>query len=219
VCGDRRVPLGEVSGVLVRALPSVPRFSTNETDDEYLLMEWSAALQGLLRALPCRVIDRPRPGMHFRQPLLSAFAPRLEKAGLRLPDMLVTSLPDEAHDFLRCHAAAIAVPPEGDSRPAEGALLLMPVCLIAVPEGPQHRIAVVGQQAFGTADIPDRLAGHCIAAAGELGLEFAVFTVASNPDGDWLVDLAEHPVLDDWPAAKRDTIVAALAGSLTGSPA
>jgi hypothetical protein len=214
VCGDRRVALSEISGVLVRALPVVTGLSYKETDDEYLLMEWNAALLGFLKALPCPVINRPRPGRHFRQPLLAVFSPVLEKAGFLLPDLLVTPSPQEAREFLRVNPTAMIVPPQG--RLESGAAPPMPSCLIAAPGGVSQNVIVVGQQAFSAATLSQRLSRRCIAATQALELQFAALRVISDSDDDWLIELEECPRGDDLPPPVHNPAIDALAALLKG---
>ncbi|HEX4270740.1 MAG TPA: hypothetical protein VHZ32_05115 [Rhizomicrobium sp.] len=217
VCGDRRVALNEISGVLVRALPVVTGLSYKETDDEYLLMEWNAALLGFLKALPCPVINRPRPGRHFRQPLLTAFAPALEKAGFLLPDLLVTASPQEARDFLRVNPTAMMVPPDGESRRLEsGVAPPLPSCLIAVPDGAHWNVIIVGQQVFCTQPLSQLLSRSCVAAMQALELGFAALSVISNSGGDWLIELDERPRIESLPSSVRSPAIDALAALLKG---
>jgi hypothetical protein len=89
--GQATWPDGPLSGVLVRALPSMPRIAGSETDADYLALEQATALLGWLRALPCPVWNRPRPLVSYRQPNLYRHAPQFARAGLRLPRVEVTA--------------------------------------------------------------------------------------------------------------------------------
>jgi hypothetical protein len=130
----------------------------------FALREWSEALEGLLRLLPCRWVNDPA-----REAVASRKALQLERArqaGLAVPRTCITSDPARARAFLAGLAPASAVykalaAAPGDWRetrrvgPAErallGALPLAPVILQEEVAGTDVRVTAVGRRLFATA--------------------------------------------------------------------
>jgi len=200
-------------------LPSAPMIHGAETDEQYLLKEWSAALLGFLQALPCPVVNRPQPLRSFRQPLLAAWAGKISAAGFDLPDMLVTGSYEEAGDFRARHAGqCVAVTPSGhpcttdDHGPA-------PMCLLATPSGLHRDVFVAGEEVFSslTAGVPAPLADRCRRAARSLGLEFAQFQVFSGEAGDTVMAASDFPDTSACSSDVRRCLAIALAAMLAGA--
>ena len=55
-------PLQHVSGVLVRTRRAFHANLAEGDDPNYIQAEWAALLHGFLNAIPCPVVNRPRPG-------------------------------------------------------------------------------------------------------------------------------------------------------------
>ena len=215
VAGGRRIGVSELAGGLVRWLPSSWTRTFAEADEEYLEVEWRAALRGFLRALPCPVVNRPRPLERLRQPMLAAQAAVLRAAGLRLPHMLVAAGAKEERAFDERHGGSVTRVglPTADS---------YPVYLVAAPEGIRRRVLVVGAEAYldsrgEGAELPDDLARRCAEAVRGLDLEFAELTVVSGRDGDTLLDLTDTPDWSGCAAALRTRVAATLTALLAGA--
>jgi hypothetical protein len=214
VAGGRRIDVRELAGVLVRWLPRALLAAPADDEEEYLHHEWLAALLGFLRALPCPVVNRPKPLGSFRQPLLAAQGEVLRAAGLRLPPMLVTASAAEAREFESRYAGRIARAPlpAADSYPA---------CLVAAPEGARRRVLVAGAEAYADpvegAELARDLARRCVAAVRGLDLDLAELIVVSAQQGDTVLDLTDAPDWDLYTAEVRDRAANSLLALLAGA--
>lgn len=90
---------------------------------------------------------------------------------------------------------------------------------LALAAAPPAREAVERFERFQTV-APASIAGvDAVGKAAEtLGLNWAVFTVLSRPDGLTIYDVDPDPAVDDLPAALRDVLAGALAHALAGRP-
>lgn len=213
-CG-LRIAVRELAGVLVRWLPPWQLGTSVKLDEDYMRSEWLAALLGFLRALPCRVVNRPKPRRSLRQPLLAAEGAALRSAGLRLPSMLVTASEAEARGFEERHGGRVTrfCLPSADSYPA---------CLVAAPEGIRRRVLVAGTEAYTDpvgegAELPEAVARRCVAAVRGLDLEFAELTLISGGDGDTVLDIADTPDWQGRAAAVRTWAAVAVTALLAGA--
>lgn len=209
VAGDRQIGVAELAGVLVRRLPGAGMKTAGESDEDYLQIEWRAALLGFLRALPCPVVNRPKPMDTFRQPMLAAHAATIRHAGLRLPHMIVSVAAEDERAFQERHGGRVTRVglPSADA---------YPVYLVAAPAGLRRRVLVAGAEAYGV-DLPASLARRCVAAVGALDLGFAALTLVSGSEGDTLLELTDTPDWDGCPAGLTVRIAGSLAALLTGA--
>lgn len=214
---DRRVPLSELSGVLVRILPPVRPMFGEESDEEYLQLEWNTAVVGLLSGLSCQVVSTPRPMVSRRQPWLWGWRRELAEAELKLPDMRVTASPVEVAEYCR-QGRVIGIQREGPLwRSEAGGLPPAPACLVALPAGVGRRVWVVGNEAWASeGELPKPLAARSIRAVQLLGLRFAAVELISNADGDWVWEVDEFPQFAGCGAVTRAKVLDALAVLLSG---
>ena len=153
--------LDEVTGVLVRVRRSFLADLAKDDDAHYIQMEWAAFLFGFLNALPCPVLNRPRPGAGQRLPESRRVTEALKCSGLHAPRTLVTASAPAAAEFFErngrrviCASPGLArgLPLEGDrGREALSAATNRSIRLQAVPEGRWMRVFIVGGEAFAEA--------------------------------------------------------------------
>ena len=161
--------LDEVTGVLVRVRRSFLADLAKDDDAHYIQMEWAAFLFGFLNALPCPVLNRPRPGAGQRLPESRMVAEALRRSGLHAPRTLVTASALVAAEFFErngrrviCASPGLArgVPLEGDrGRETLLAATNRSIRLQAVPVGRWMRVFVVGGEVFAEGDTWDGLSG------------------------------------------------------------
>jgi hypothetical protein len=185
--------LDEISTVFVRLRQAFQANLAAPDDAGYIRVEWSALLYGLLKSLPCPVVNRPRPGASQRWPESRSVADALGRSGFAWPRTLVTTSAEAARHFLHrnggralCTSPGMArsVPLEG----VDGLEALMsgrgtgfqpvsrgpdrhaarptgrPCRLQAVPRGRWLRVFVAGRRAFGAEAAPASL----VSASGDL---------------------------------------------------
>jgi|GEM_PF-6326591 len=233
VFSGRTLQLERLRGVVVRALPPSPAGPRGaESDLDYLRVEWSAALVGWLKTLPCPVLNRPRPGRSFHPAHLSAYELGFRAAGLRLPRLLVTNSEQEARRFWRsCGGTVLRAPWQGEPLPAESedeaAQTDGGSCLLACPAGERRRLHVVGNEVFaerlgddgGTASaeylLTGILADRCSLLAGRLGLSCLQLTVVSGAGGDVVLAAADLPDAVFGDLSYRKRVAGALAKRFT----
>jgi hypothetical protein len=160
---DSRVALAALSGVLARVptvLPCGPEVSAE--DRPYITTELNAALLAFLNALPCRVVNRPTPGVARRSVALRVQrSDQIAEAGFKLPALLMTSSYESAARFLeRYDQRALVAHPSGRTgwrwiAGEEGAGLLRallgrgPLYVQELPPGQWLQVTIVGDQVFG----------------------------------------------------------------------
>lgn len=187
----------DITAVLDRLRRSLQANLAAADDPGYVWLEWSALLYGWLQSLPCRVINRPRPGAGARLPEHRIVAEALHACEFTAPETLVTDSTDSMRRFLArpCCGILVSSPagsgmawhePRRDARPPARDC---PCRLQAAPRGVWRRVFVVGDKVFaaeaGMASLvgavgepwcrvalPATVARRCVRLARRLELEF-----------------------------------------------
>jgi hypothetical protein len=143
----------DIEGVLTCGAPVLDLSGWSRDDAEYLQTETMAGLLAWLWSLECPVINRYPPSIWYRpQPPLLAWQPLLRRAGLAIPDMLVTNNDAEARAFGQAQGAVYLplmsegrylLSSEEDWRGVASLQRHAPVCL-ARPHGEPELACVVG---------------------------------------------------------------------------
>ncbi|HEY4001107.1 MAG TPA: hypothetical protein VGO93_19715 [Candidatus Xenobia bacterium] len=169
-----------INGIAVPA----DRFSDlNETDTNYAQTESWATLHALLASWQhhTRVVNR----LSHRDALISRFAElwTLSNAGLTVPDLLVTSDPDQARAFDADHPPGVLFksvygqslpqPLGPEQRERLAGLTECPIHLEAVVPGKFCRLVAVGDDLRCAVAIPDSVQQHFRALVHELDLHLA----------------------------------------------
>jgi len=222
-----------IAGVLVRDAGWLDPDGWDADDHAYMQAELRAATLAWLASLPCPVINRPDATLWYRAgaPLL-AWRPALQRAGLSLPDILITSDGTDAEAFRRQLAAeGIAGAVYTPLTNAGGYLLAdddawtrlvaiqkrTPVCL-AEPHGAASFACLVGNAILW--DRPPSIAAAALEEpmrrfAGDVGLTFVEIAIAPVRRGLAVVLVEPRPRLEHFDKAVRDEILDALVSSLT----
>ena len=236
VLEGRRVGLRELQGVLVRLQHPFPTIKVHASDDEaYMETELSATVYGLLRALACPVINRPRPGVYARHLGNRWHAKEVISSGLALPETLVTDDAKEAAAFLGRQGRTLLAAGTGgvllEGAAGERSLRESEATsfnVIAVGSGRWRRVFVAGTEVFAAevdspvaagewvqSELPARLGTRCKDLAARLDLQFAEVLVQSGEDGrEVAVGLSDMPDLARCSAALGQAVARALATAL-----
>jgi hypothetical protein len=239
--GGRQLDLTELTGVVARWELVMPRFDKLEPggDDLYAYSELSATTLGLLDALPCPVVNRPRPGGLGRGMLLGTGP--AQAAGMQAVPTVVTSSREEAlaaaapdgettlvgrvaHrlDDRRCTDPA-ATGAAVDALIEHGAVVVR-----RLPPGDPVLAYLAGDAVIGataaqngglreTCDIDDIAAAAVRAIGRHLDLQLVGISFARGTDGRlWLVDVDALPLLGDGGPDLQAAVAAGLADLLTG---
>jgi hypothetical protein len=197
-------------------------------------------LYGFLKALPCRVVNRPRPGAGQRWPESRDLAEALGRSGFARPSTLVTSSGPGARRFFERNARRVLLTSPGAGGTVlvrDGARLLAdgnrPFRLQALPEGRWRRVWVAGREVFATETEPPASPGaplppmrpakllaafvrRCVKLASLLELDFVELQMVCGRAGDCVMAVQPLPNLARCDGALQQAITAALAGVLTG---
>ncbi len=180
------------------------------------------ALESMLRALPCPVINPPDAiAAHRLKPLQSA---RIAALGVAAPATMITNSPAAVREFFAAQPGGVIVKPVGggayarrigpDDLRREASIRACPMQYQALVPGDDVRVYVIGAQVF-AAHVVTRDPGHidfrtdpdhhsvaldltrtqadrCRAIARELGLVFTGIDLRRTPAGD-LVFLEANP--------------------------
>jgi hypothetical protein len=224
---------GSIDGVLVRDTGWLDPAGWEEDDLAYMQAELRAVMLAWLNGLKCPVINRPDASQWYRSgaPLV-AWRHALRRAGLKLPEVVITSEPEEAAAFRRRLEAggadgAVYAPLTSSS----GYLLAdddawsrlasvqahAPVCLTQA-HGATALACVVGDDVIWN-DLPPRDAPALEAAlrrfAAAAALAFVEIAVAPVRGAPVVVQVEPRPRLERYGEPARARIVAALVAQLT----
>ena len=96
------LPDRAIDGVLVRDTGWLDPAAWEEDDFAYMQAELRAVMLAWLNGLRCPVINRPDASQWYRSGVpLVAWRRQLRSAGLKLPEVVITSEPEEAAAFRR----------------------------------------------------------------------------------------------------------------------
>jgi len=231
------VPDSAITGVLVRDTGWLDPAGWDKDDHAYMQAELRAVLLAWLAGLSCPVINPPDAALWYRAgaPLLS-WRPLLRRAGLPVPEVVITSDPAEAHAFRRRLATdgvngAVYSPltsPAGyvlaDDNAWERLTALQkrtPVCL-SEPHGATSLACVVGHEVIWNGE-PSRQALSLEPAlrrfAAAARLTFVAIALAAVRRGLAVVFVESRPRLEAFDESARVRILDALAAELTQSRA
>lgn len=227
------IPDSSIDGVLVRDTGWLDPAGWEEDDVAYMQAELRAVLLAWLNGLKCPVINRPDASQWYRSGVpLVAWRRQLRSAGLKLPQVVITSEPEEAAAFRRrletkgASGAVFTPLTNGSSylladddawRRLAFVQAHVPVCLTQA-HGPAALACVVGDDVIwndvsppGAPAIETALRRFATAAA----LTFVEIAIAPV-NGEPVVVLVEpRPRLERYGERARARIVAALVAALT----
>lgn len=226
-----------IDGVLVRDTGWLDPASWDEDDFAYVQAELRAVMLAWLNGLNCPVINRPDASHWYRSgaPLV-AWRRQLRNAGLKLPEVVITSEPQEAAEFRRrletdgadgavyaplTNASSYLLPDDDAWRRLASLQAHIPVCLTQA-HGPASLACVVGDDVIWNGVPPSEApaidaALRRFAAATTLNfVEIAIAPVRGEPA---VVLVEPRPRLERYSEAARARIVAALVAALTRSAA
>lgn len=231
LCPD--VPDTAISGVLVRDTGWLEPDGWDAADHAYMQAELRAVTLAWLAGLACPVLNRPDAALWYRAgaPLV-AWRPLLQRSGLRLPEILITSEPAEAEDFRRRLAAggvagAVYTPLTGGAGYVLGddeawhRLAAMqartPVCLTE-PHGGALLACIVGSEVIWDGAVPHEAAAlerslRRFAAAARLS--FVEIALARVRRGLAVVLVETRPQLEHFAVPTRARIVDCIVALLT----
>jgi hypothetical protein len=233
---SRQVRFAEVGGVLCRfyGIPISPEdFDT--ADGQYISAEWNALLMAWLPRMACRVVNRLRPELWYKQhlnvPDLASLVPGIR---FKRPRTLVTTVIDEARAFWRSVPGAVRYSPltqparyrieteEDWERLAalEGSL---PFHLTEWIEGRALDALVIGSAVVpidphggSDGEIPVTVETHCVEIGAALGLDFFRLSLVHTIDSDWYcLGLDRTPQLYGYAPEDQMRIAGSLARLLT----
>jgi hypothetical protein len=228
-----QLPDSSIDGVLVRDTGWLDPAGWEEDDVAYMQAELRAVLLAWLNGLKCPVINRPDASQWYRSGVpLVAWRRQLRSAGLKLPQVVITSEPEEAAAFRRrletkgASGAVFTPLTNGSSylladddawRRLAFVQAHVPVCLTQA-HGPAALACVVGDDVIwndvsppGAPAIETALRRFATAAA----LTFVEIAIAPV-NGEPVVVLVEpRPRLERYGERARVRIVAALVAALT----
>ena len=230
------MPDSAIAGVLVRDTGWLDPASWDKDDHAYMQAELRAVLLAWLAGLSCPVINPPNAAHWYRAgaPLV-AWRPLLRRAGLLVPEVVITSDPAEADAFRRRLAedgvnGAVYSPLTGVAGYllADGAWERLgavqkrtPVCL-SEPHGAASLACVVGDEViWNGAASPAALA--LVPALRrfvvDARLTFVEIALAAVRRGLAVVLVEPHPRLEQFDESARARILDVLAAELTQSRA
>jgi len=162
---SRRVRLKDVTGILLRYMnPFNPNVEMSALDQQYVVFELGAALQGLLRAFRGPVINRPIPAITGHVFTAVDRLAAVEKAGFRMANTYIASSKEAIMELagrLGPKAALGSMTYQFQTEVVEtaqlkgaiekvmGAESMCPMYVQEIPEGQFHRVLVVGDNVFG----------------------------------------------------------------------
>jgi hypothetical protein len=227
------LPDRSIDGVLVRDTGWLDSAEWEEDDFSYMQAELRAVMLAWLNGLKCPVINRPDASQWYRSGVpLVAWRRQLRSAGLKLPEVVITSEPEEAAAFrrrLETDGAGGAV--YAPLTNASGYLLAdddawsrlaavqahVPVCLTQA-HGPAVLACVAGDDVIWN-DVPppgapaiETALRRFAAAAALTFVEIAIAPVGGEPA---VVLVEPRPRLERFSEPARARIVAALVAALT----
>lgn len=217
-----------ISSVFVRDVGVLSPVGWKPPDHAYMQAEIRAALLAWLESLPCPVINRMPAAVWYRQLIpLVEWLPLLRRAGLPVPEILLTSDPTEARNFSRRLNGALCTPLTSDAswiiteRDWPGLARLQefaPICLTEA-HGATWPACVIGDQVIWDGDPPAAvvaLAPQLLRFADLCRLSWFEAVIASVRRGLGVTMIATFVQFDHFQDAARERILDALANILTG---
>jgi hypothetical protein len=227
------LPGSAIDGVLVRDTGWLDPVEWEADDFAYMQAELRAVMLAWLHGLECPVINRPDASQWYRAGMpLMAWRRQLRAAGLKLPEMVITSEPEESAAFRRRLEAdgaggAVYAPltnsssyllADDDAWQRLASLQAhVPVCLTQA-HGPAALACVVGDDViWNDAPPPGAPALETALRRFAAGADLTFVEIAMAPvRGEPVVVLVEpRPRLERYHATARMRIVAALVAALT----
>lgn len=228
-----QLPDRSIEGVLVRDTGWLDPAGWEADDFAYMQAELRAVMLAWLNGLKCPVINRPDAFQWYRtgMPLL-AWRRQLRSAGLKLPEVVVTSEPEEAAAFRRrletdgtggavyaplSDASSYLLADDDAWKRLTSLQAHIPVCLTEA-HGPAVLACVIGDDViWNGVPPPDVLAIEAAlrrfaAAAALTFIEIAIAAVRGEPA---VVLVEPRPRLERYSEPARTRIVAALVATLT----
>ncbi len=222
-----------IDGVLVRETGWMDPAEWEADDFAYMQAELRAVMLAWLDGLECPVINRPDASQWYRagMPLL-AWRRQLRSAGLKLPEVVITSEPEEAAEFRRrvetvgadgavyaplTNASSYLLADDDAWKRLASLQTHIPVCLTEA-HGPAALACVVGDEVIWNGvpppDVPaiESALRRFAAAAALTFVEIAIAPVRGEPA---VVLVEPRPRLERYSEPARTRIVAALVAALT----
>ena len=227
------LPDRSIDGVLVRDTGWLDPAAWEEDDFAYMQAELRAVMLAWLNGLKCPVINRPDASQWYRSGVpLVAWRRQLRSAGLRLPQVVITSEPDEAAAFRRrletdgaggavyaplTNASSYLLSDDDAWRRLASLQAHVPVCLTEA-HSPAALACVVGDDVIWN-DVPPSEAPAIEAAlrrfAAAAALTFVEIAIAPVRGEPAVVLVEPRPRLERYSEPARTRIVAALVAALT----
>ena len=228
-----QLPHTSIDGVLVRDTGWLDPAEWEEDDFAYVQTELRAVMLAWLNALKCPVINRPDASQWYRSGVpLVAWRRQLRSAGLKLPEVVITSEPEEAAAFRRrletdgaggavyaplTNASSYLLADDDAWRRLASVQAHVPVCLTEA-HGPAALACVVGDEVIWN-DVPPSEAPAIEAAlrrfAAATALTFVEIAIAPVRGEPAVVAGRARPRLERYSEPARTRIVAALVAALT----
>jgi hypothetical protein len=220
-----------VDGVLVRDTGWLDPAAWEEDDFAYMQAELRAVMLAWLNGLDCPVINRPDAAQWYRSGIpLVAWRRHLHKAGLRLPELLITSEPGECAAFRRrleagaggavyaplTNASSYLLADDGDCRRLASVQAHIPVC-VTEAHGAAALACVVGDEVVWNGVPPPEqpaLEPALLRFAASAALSFVEVALAPVRGRPAVVMVEPRPRLERYHEPARTRIVAALAAAL-----
>jgi hypothetical protein len=221
-----------IEGVLVRDTGWLDPAAWEEDDFAYMQTELRAVMLAWLNGLKCPVINRPDASQWYRSGVpLVAWRRQLRNAGLKLPEVVITSEPEEAAEFRRrletdgadgavyaplTNAASYLLQDDDAWKRLASLQAHIPVCLTQA-HGPAVLACVVGDDVVWNG-VPPSEAPAIEAAlrrfAAATALTFVEVAIAPVRGEPAVVLVEPRPRLERYSEPARARIVAALVAAL-----
>jgi len=233
--GGRCVRFADINAVLSRfyGIPVQPEeFRT--VDGQYVSAEWNAMLMAWLPSMPCRVVNRLRPELWYKQQLnapdLASLVPDMR---FKRPRTLVTTIRDEVRAFCESVQGAVRYSPlaqpgryrietEEDRQRLFALEGTLPFHLTERVVGRGVDAFVIGSTVVPAdpaggddGELPMDVQAHCTEIGTALGLDFFRLSLIYTTQGDWYcLSLDRTPQLYGYAAETQMRIVHGLARHL-----
>ena len=227
------LPDSSIDGVLVRDTGWLDPAEWEEDDFTYMQTELRAVMLAWLNGLKCPVINRPDASQWYRSGVpLVAWRRQLRGAGLKLPEVVITSEPEEAAAFRRrletdgaggavyaplTNASSYLLADDDAWKRLASLQAHVPVCLTEA-HGPAALACVVGDVVIWN-DVPPVEAPSLEPAlrrfAAATALTFVEIAIAPVRGEPAVVLVEPRPRLERYSEPARARIVAALVTALT----
>jgi hypothetical protein len=227
------LPDKAIDGVLVRDTGWMDPAEWEADDFAYMQTEMRAVMLAWLNGLKCPVINRPDASQWYRSGVpLVAWRRQLRSAGLKLPEVVITSEPEEAAAFRRrvetdgadgavyaplTNASSYLLADDDAWKRLAALQAHIPVCLTEA-HGPAALACVIGDDVIWNGvpppDVPaiEAALRRFAAATALTFVEIAIAPVRGEPA---VVLVEPRPRLERYSGPARARIVAALVAALT----